>query len=726
MRIRSVNIRSFGALRDRRMEFSPGMTVMHGPNESGKTTLMEFIRSVMVPSNKRNQYPERNKTDSGDLVYEQDGEVRTAKLVQKGVEGDLPRLPTGTDDPALFRSVFAMTPDDLDDAKVVTEGGIRSRFLTVPGGESMPVAMKASEDMWNRSLGKRSNSDSRVLNIQREVDELEGRIATAKASADSYGELDGRRKALQAELTELEEESAEAVKAKREADVYESNRPNYERLADLRRQRAELGEFVPVTREDVSKHDELVSSVKQKQSVLDSLTARRESEDADLMGADRRKILSYAKTIESLPGRLVSYREDARSLRDIPERVEPVPDPRPEPRPGQTRSSASPLFYLGIVLLVVGVLAALAVNTYAIALSVVGVVIAALGFRKRTASAEPAPAPVEPEHGQSPDADLIRRRMSMFEEEVSRIMADVGLPSHGIEDDVGTLSRAKEAASAATRSDTDVMRARMDLGEAKNRLMAFTQRFSGEDGFARSAELTTRSEQIDRGIRMLSEAIRSAGLDPDKPECPVVYEDGGVQDRIGAVRQEMGGIEANMKAILDTDELERMMDRRAELTAEMEDALLDGAVGLLASYIADRACDEIYSQVQPGVIQWADRYLSMMTDGRYRIDTDPRTRDLSVRSGDEVKGIGEWSSGLRAQVLLSLKLAVAREMGGGDVPVILDDVLLPFDSERKAGACRALRELSDEMQVLLFTCDRETRDICESMGVSVVRMSGGV
>ena len=166
------------------------------------------------------------------------------------------------------------------------------------------------------------------------------------------------------------------------------------------------------------------------------------------------------------------------------------------------------------------------------------------------------------------------------------------------------------------------------------------------------------------------------------------------------------------------------MDRRAQLQSELAEALDDGAVGLLAAAIADSACEEIYSRVQPGVIATADRYLSMMTDGRYRIDTDPRSKDLAVRSGDEVKGIGAWSSGLRAQVLLSVKLAVAREMGRGEVPVILDDVLLPFDSERKAGACRALAELSSEMQVLMFTCDAETVRICSGLeGVSVVPMT---
>lgn len=720
MRIRSVSIRSFGALRDRRLDFDPGMTVIHGPNESGKTTVMEFIRSVMVPSNKRNQYPERSKTDSGDLVYEQDGEVRTAELVQKGVEGDVPRLPTGTDDPALFRSVFAMTPDDLDDEKVVTEGGIRSRFLTVPGGESMPAAMKASEEMWTKSLGKRANSDSRAVNIQREIDELEDRIASAKASADSYGELDERRKSLMAQLAELDEEAKRSAQAKSAADVYESNRGNYDRLAELRKARAALGDFVPVTDEDVRKHDELAGAVDQRQSVMDALTARRASEEEDLMGADRRKVQSMSSMIESLSGRLQAYRADEEALRGAMS-ADPSPEPERRPEPPASKPGNG-LFYAGVLLAVVGVLAALFVNEYAIALTVVGAVVAAVGLLRKPRQAEPPPeVKGRLERG---EVFAIRERMAPLEADVAGAMSELGLASHGLEDDVATLKDVRDAAIALSKTENEVLRARMDLGEARNRQMSFTQRYSGEEGFERSRRLTAEAERIDREVSVLSDAIRAAGLDPDTPECPVEYEDSGVTERIGSVRQEIGALEANMKAILDTDDLERMMDRRAELSAEMEDALLDGAAGLLASSIADRACEEIYSQVQPGVIQWADRYLSMMTDGRYRIDTDPRTKDLSVRSGDEVKGIGEWSSGLRAQVLLSLKLAVAREMGGGDVPVILDDVLLPFDSERKAGACRALKELSEEMQVLLFTCDRETRDICESLGVSIVQMPG--
>jgi uncharacterized protein YhaN len=63
-------------------------------------------------------------------------------------------------------------------------------------------------------------------------------------------------------------------------------------------------------------------------------------------------------------------------------------------------------------------------------------------------------------------------------------------------------------------------------------------------------------------------------------------------------------------------------------------------------------------------------------------------------------------------------------MGGGDIPMILDDVLLPFDSVRKEGACSALSHVSGEMQILLFTCDDSVKRICEGIdGANIISLS---
>lgn len=718
MRIRSASIRSFGGIRDRSYRFSDGLTVLHGPNESGKTTVMEFIRSTLVPSPKRNQYPSREKTDSGTLTYEQGGEERTLRLVQKTVEGERPDMPTGTDDPVLFRSVFAMTPSDLDDEKVVTEGGVRSRFLTVPGGDSLPAARASAEEMWESSLGRRSNSRSRVLSLDSEISDLDASIAESRRQVDGYGELDRRRSELREELERLTGESKADVEAKRIHDIYESNASNYDRLSKLQKERADLGGFVTVSPEDEARYGELVSKASAAENELGQLNSRRQEEERDLRGADRRKVAARSKAIETFPGRLQAYREDSRTLRELesrqraPKRSAPVTEVR--------RVRSMPVMALGLVLAAAGLVLGVMYTPYAMALTAVGAVALVLGARGHEVRVQATP-PDSDDDGTDAELAAVRQRMSAFEDDVASVMSDLGLESYGMEDDVECLTKARDAAASIERMERHVLRARADKGDADTKLLQFTQRFSGKEGFQRSRESTRRAAEIDRQIAELRGAISSAGLDPDVPVCPVERPTDGPSARMGDVRQEIGSIEERMRAILDTEDLERMMDRRAQLSNEQGRVLEDGAVGLLACSIADDACEDIYSQVQPGVIATADRFLSMMTDGRYRLDTDPRSKDLSIRSGDEVKGIGEWSSGLRAQVLLSVKLAVAREMGEGRVPVILDDVLLPFDTGRKEGALRALAGLAEDMQILLFTCDAETRAIAETIDGITVR-----
>ncbi|MGE4577415.1 MAG: ATP-binding protein, partial [Candidatus Methanomethylophilaceae archaeon] len=168
---------------------------------------------------------------------------------------------------------------------------------------------------------------------------------------------------------------------------------------------------------------------------------------------------------------------------------------------------------------------------------------------------------------------------------------------------------------------------------------------------------------------------------------------------------------------------ERLYNKRSALQAELESEERRWGVLSLERYISDTACNDIYDNMQPRVIQTADRYLEMMTKGLYRMDGNPRTKNVSIRNGTEVKSKDQWSSGLAGQVCLSLKLAVAKELSDEKLPILLDDVLLVFDSERKLGACRALSEVAKETQIIFFTCDRETYGFMKQVGAKTAEMS---
>ena len=135
MRITGLHIDGFGRFTDR--SFGPlecPVTVFYGPNEAGKSTLLEFIRRVLFGfpdgRSRSNPYPPLSggrhggritiATDVGDLITIQRIQGRGAGPVtlSSGLgdaiqSNDLPRL-LGNHSRSVFESIFAFSLDELN------------------------------------------------------------------------------------------------------------------------------------------------------------------------------------------------------------------------------------------------------------------------------------------------------------------------------------------------------------------------------------------------------------------------------------------------------------------------------------------------------------------------------------------------------------------------------------------------------------------------------------
>ena len=47
MKIKSIQLKPFAGISNKKIEFCPGLTVILGPNESGKSTLLNALKSVL-------------------------------------------------------------------------------------------------------------------------------------------------------------------------------------------------------------------------------------------------------------------------------------------------------------------------------------------------------------------------------------------------------------------------------------------------------------------------------------------------------------------------------------------------------------------------------------------------------------------------------------------------------------------------------------------------------
>ncbi len=695
MRIRSLHIGSFGKIREKDFQLDPGLTVFYGPNESGKSTTMEFIRSTLSPSRK-SSYPQRSTTDSGTIVYEEGGSEKRIMMQGKtGNTGDVPKCMADMD-PTTYRNIFAMTREGLDEMAPLTGGDIRTRFLTIPGGESVPDVIKSIDDDKDRLIGKTASSPSEINALGNRETALQSRIHEMRSHAETYSELSTRKDELDRRLSEIRESNKTAESNNALYVRVESQRAAFNELNELRKKKLELSSKHMAGKDVQDTYRNLSSEKSQADAAYRAVNEGRRMQVSSLPGGDETKLLGFRPRIQSILDRQSRYQSEIA---------------KPQSRSVE-KSNGKVRIGVAAILLVIAAAAWIVtgldmmVKIGVSAVMAAGAVAAFLLIKDKQV------------YENNRDENWIQS----FESEIHSLMNDIGVAPGNPQSD---LRRLVEINSTLTNLDTarnNSAELRMAYMGADNRLMGFLSKYGGLEGYQQAVRDYETFTGYGAKIEALEGSIRKSGFDPDQP-LPVVERidiDTTEQDEIS---NEIGRLTSDMRNVLDTKELDSLIDQTYSLNAQRNKVLTDGAKAILESAIIQKACSDIYETVHPDVISTADRYLLMMTMGTCHFDLDPRNTDLTVISKGEPKNPKQWSTGLRAQILLSIKLAVAKEMGNGEVPVILDDVLLPFDNDRKNGACQALSMLSNEMQVLLFTCDDDVEDVCKDLpNVSIITM----
>ncbi|WP_221568835.1 AAA family ATPase [Alkalihalobacillus sp. TS-13] len=131
------------------------------------------------------------------------------------------------------------------------------------------------------------------------------------------------------------------------------------------------------------------------------------------------------------------------------------------------------------------------------------------------------------------------------------------------------------------------------------------------------------------------------------------------------------------------------------------------AVYRTAQYVLDRAKQNYQSERQPRVIKRAAGYFTVLTEGEYNRIIAPKGEEsfLIERKDRVVFKPEELSRATMEQLYLSLRFALAEEYENqGDFPLIMDDILVNFDEKRRNLACKLIRSIAEERQVLYFTC----------------------
>ncbi|GIW98184.1 MAG: hypothetical protein KatS3mg111_1517 [Pirellulaceae bacterium] len=196
------------------------------------------------------------------------------------------------------------------------------------------------------------------------------------------------------------------------------------------------------------------------------------------------------------------------------------------------------------------------------------------------------------------------------------------------------------------------------------------------------------------------------------------------EERIGQLNQRLGETQQEMKALAaDTRQYTLKLELEA-LENQIAACIEQWQTLATTTWLLDRVCEVYEAERQPETLREASRFLKQLTEGKYtRIWTPLGKNQLKV---DNAHGqslpLEVLSRGTREAVFIALRLSLAAAYArrGVQIPLVLDDVLVNFDTQRAEAAARVLRDFAElGHQVLMFTCHEHIMKMFYDIGVQV-------
>ncbi len=337
-------------------------------------------------------------------------------------------------------------------------------------------------------------------------------------------------------------------------------------------------------------------------------------------------------------------------------------------------------------------------------------------------------------------AYLQKRRVSKIRKDAAQILEQYGVQTP--EELTALAQNYKDRCQAADKAAHEVEVIQNAVTERQSKrdstkaeLLDFVHGFAPEvtDLFGCSAALS-RALNIDHDLALARERAAAARRRLDDlaaqgaehqdgpiPELPI--PDLGPQEtelalaqaaqRLEQINAQLNQARGTLSAMGDPAVLsaqkERLEERLARRRLELE------AISLAMDALT-QANARLQERFSPELNRLTGQYMARLTGDKYPAVSLTRELEGFVREGDGVlpRSALYLSRGTADQLYLALRLAVCRLCLPEKPPILLDDALASFDDGRLTYALELLWELSGEQQLLLFTCQKREGEVLGS------------
>ena len=329
MRIERFHIDGFGRFHDAAIgPLERPVTVFFGPNEAGKSTVLEFIRAVLFGfprTRKDRHYPPLQGGRHGGRVAildEQGQRLVVERFAGRGLgpvqitDGAGQVVPEerlaqalGGQGKTVFSNLFAFTLDELHSDDLLKDESVNRQIYSAGVGErNLPAALtmldKQKKDIYSR-LGR----SHRLVRLRGEIAALDKGLAASANQARRFGQLAGELRALDQARSRLDARANELAARQRRWQNLDQAWEDFANYRETGRELAQLESINALPEEPPDSHDLAILALQRQRSAFDGsirdlpqrqseLAAHKEACDRALAelgpGWDRARVARFA------------------------------------------------------------------------------------------------------------------------------------------------------------------------------------------------------------------------------------------------------------------------------------------------------------------------------------------------------------------------------------------------------------------------------------------------
>lgn len=693
MIIKELHPGHFGKFHNVNVELTPGMNVIYGKNEAGKSTLHAFIKGMLFGierlrgrAGKEDLYVKYQPWDTpgayqGSMVLTVDGEdyriirsfykkERSIKIIRESTGRELTDAELGISAiiPKLTESIYRNTIS-IEQLRAKTE---------------YELAEELKNYITNLSMSKSKEVDvnGAINYLLEKKKKLEKQLPD-----DRLVTLTSELKELQDTLKKLDDLSEELTELKKRSEYLENKQKEYNRSTNQERMKKVA--YYPAVLEKFKRFSEMEQSAKDAEEKVESLGEKTKKQASELDSSNT--IGEHLKELGELRQRKQEFEEELKEKRQ-----------EIDPHLMQRSTSGR---VIGVIIAVLG----LAFSSIPFPFSfmtlpvrcIIGIVFLVAGISKyiMTATKE----------------EKNKQKLEDIKKECERQIFSL----HSRRHDILLNHRVSNEGQLMVKYN-DVLKNEMEREQALERKVEYqaaAKRYH-EKADELEYEIIDYMKHFLGNPEASKECMQELWQEIEEFKEEIINEMSANEEEHTNIRSQMERIrwtlESNAECEVELEqkqtEHEELCELRGELLEEIE------AITLSIQTLKELSTD-IHDSFGSTLNQMLSEIVSSISQGEYSSIIVDEKLNVSVLHRGQYVSLDKLSAGTMDQIYLALRLSVASLLFPEEnMPILLDDTFALYDDERTKAALKLLAKETNR-QVIIFTCHRREKELLEECKV---------